>query len=155
MDEESANTMISETLCLFPRLTRSLSNIIHHKTTGNPLFVSRLLLSLSKEGLLRPSLSLRRWEWDKEKIRCQKLPDDVAMFLTNSIRVLSEDVKSSLFVLSCFGASTESAFIKTLESALETKLLDNLDLAVSEGLLDKSYDQYRFSHDRIQEAAYT
>jgi predicted ATPase len=155
MDEESVNTMVSETLCLFPRLTRSLSNIIHHKTKGNPLFVSRLLLSLSKEGLLRPSLSLRRWEWDKEKIQYQHLPDDVAMFLTNSIRVLSEDVKSSLFLLSCFGASTESAFVKILESALEKKMLDNLELAVSEGLLDKSYDQYRFSHDRIQEAAYT
>jgi len=129
--------------------------MIHHKTKGNPLFVSRLLLSLSKEGLLRPSLSLRRWEWDKEKIQCQKLPDDIVIFLTNLIRVLPEDVKSSLFVLSCFGASADRAFIKTLESALEKKLLDNLDLAVSEGLLDKTGDQYRFSHDRIQEAVYT
>eukprot|EP00984_Skeletonema_dohrnii_P018591 scaffold8712_cov135-Skeletonema_dohrnii-CCMP3373.AAC.8 len=115
MGEETLSTMVSETLRLSPRLTRSLSSLIYHKTKGNPLFVSRLMISLTKEGLLRPSLSRRRWEWDKEKIQCQKLPDDVAMFLTKSIEALSEDVKSSLSVLSCFGSSVESAFIKTLE----------------------------------------
>jgi hypothetical protein len=40
MDEEILTTMVSETLCLSPRLTQSLSSIIYHKTKGNPLFVS-------------------------------------------------------------------------------------------------------------------
>ncbi|KAK1742112.1 putative AAA ATPase [Skeletonema marinoi] len=154
MGEETLSTMVSETLCLSPRLTRSLSSVIYHKTKGNPLFVSRLMISLNKEGLLRPSLSRRRWEWDKEKIQCQKLPDDVAMFLTKSIKALSEDVKSSLSVLSCFGSSVECAFIKTLEKVLKKNLLRNLDAAVEEGLLDKKDGRYHFSHDRIQEAAY-
>eukprot|EP00985_Skeletonema_marinoi_P034141 scaffold43234_cov256-Skeletonema_marinoi.AAC.1 len=147
MDEETLTTMVSETLCLSPRLTRSLSSIIYHKTKGNPLFVSQLMISLSKEGLLRPSLSRRRWEWDKEKIQCQKLPDDVVMFFTNSIEALSEDVKASLCVLSCFGSSAESAFIKTMEGLLQKNLLNNLDTAVEEGLLDKKDGRYHFSHD--------
>ena len=154
MDEENVNILVSETLGLLPRLTRALSSIIYHKTKGNPFFVSRMMLSLNKEGLLRASLSRKRWEWDKEKIKCQKLPDDVAMFLTRSIKVMPEGVKSSLCVLSCFGASVESALIKTLERALDKKLLDNLDVAVAEGFLDKIDDRYKFSHDRIQEAAY-
>eukprot|EP00984_Skeletonema_dohrnii_P030530 scaffold22078_cov84-Skeletonema_dohrnii-CCMP3373.AAC.5 len=154
MDEETLTTMVSETLCLSPRLTRSLSSIIYHKTKGNPLFVSQLMISLSKEGLLRPSLSRQRWEWDKEKIQCQKLPDDVVMFFTSSIEALSEDVKASLCVLSCFGSSAESAFIKTMEGLLQKTLLNNLDAAVEEGLLDKKDGRYHFSHDRIQEAAY-
>ena len=153
-EEETVHAMVSETLCLSPRLTRSLSSIIYHKTKGNPLFVSRLMLSLSKEGLLRPSLSRRRWEWDKEKIKSQKLPDDVAMFLTHSIGELPTDVKSSLCLLSCFGASASISFIKTLERALQKNLLNYLDVAVKEGLLDKIDDHYCFSHDRIQEAAY-
>jgi predicted ATPase len=154
MGEDTLNTMVSETLCLSPRLTRALSSVIYRKTKGNPLFVSQLMLSLSKDGLLRPSLGRGRWEWDKEKILCQKLPDDVAEFLTNSIGKLPEDVKSILCVLSCFGASVDSVFVKTLERALDRNLLDGLDVAVAEGLLDKTDDQYRFSHDRIQEAAY-
>jgi predicted ATPase len=112
------------------------------------------MLSLSKDGLLRPSLSRGRWEWDEEKIVSQKLPDDVAEFLKRSIGKPPEDVKSSLRILSCFGASLSSALVKTLERALDRTLVDSLDVAVVEALLDKTDDRYRFSHDRIQEAAY-
>ncbi|KAL7437496.1 hypothetical protein ACHAXM_005669 [Skeletonema potamos] len=154
MDEQTVNIMVSETLCLSPRLTSTLSSIIYHKTKGNPLFVSRLMLSLCEEGLLRPSLSRRRWEWDKEKIENQKLPDTVAMFLNNSIRELPEHVQSSLCVLSCFGASADVSSIRTLEKALDKNILDDLNVAVAKGLLDKIGALYRFSHDRIQEATY-
>jgi len=155
MGEETVNAMVSETLCILPRLTRTLSNVIYRKTKENPLFVCRLLLSLSKEHLLYPGLSRRRWEWDKEKIMSQKLPDDVALFLTQSIADLPTDVKTSLFHFSCFGASAEVAFVNTLARALEMRdLRENLDIAVDEGLLQKTDDQYRFSHDRIQEAVY-
>eukprot|EP00577_Skeletonema_sp_RCC1716_P031387 CAMPEP_0113395402 /NCGR_PEP_ID=MMETSP0013_2-20120614/13174_1 /TAXON_ID=2843 ORGANISM="Skeletonema costatum, Strain 1716" /NCGR_SAMPLE_ID=MMETSP0013_2 /ASSEMBLY_ACC=CAM_ASM_000158 /LENGTH=84 /DNA_ID=CAMNT_0000279609 /DNA_START=9 /DNA_END=260 /DNA_ORIENTATION=+ /assembly_acc=CAM_ASM_000158 len=82
----------------------------------------------------------------------QKLPDDVAVFFTQSIADLPPDVRESLFHLACFGASVEIAFVKTLEIALEMRgLCDNLDIAVDEGLLEKKGDQLRFSHDRIQE----
>ena len=154
-EEKTLNLMVSKTLCLSPRLTCSLSRVIYHKTKGNPFFVSRLMLSLSKDGLLRPNLNRRRWEWDIEKVQSQKLPDDVAMFITNSIEALSEGVQSSLCVLSCFGASADKAFIKTLEKVLDRKLIENLDTAAAEGMLDKIDDEYRFSHDRIQEAAYS
>jgi predicted ATPase len=154
MGKETLNTMVSETLCLSPRLTRALTSAIYHKTKGNPLFVTRLMLSLYKDGLLRPSLRRRRWEWDKEKILSQKLSDDVAEFLSHTIEALPDDVKATLRTLSCFGASVSCSFVKTLERALGKSLLDSMDVAVTEGLLDKIDDQYRFSHDRIQEAAY-
>eukprot|EP00985_Skeletonema_marinoi_P003659 scaffold1598_cov139-Skeletonema_marinoi.AAC.3 len=155
MGEETLNAMVSQTLCVLPRLTRTLSNIIYRKTKGNPLFVSQLMLSLNKKNLLFPSLNRRRWEWDIEKIMSQKLPDDVAVFFTQSIADLPSNVRISLFHISCFGASVDIAFVKILEIALEMRgLCDNLDVAVDEGLLEKKGDQLRFSHDRIQEAAY-
>ncbi|KAK1744367.1 putative AAA ATPase [Skeletonema marinoi] len=152
MDEHTLNTMVSESLCLSPRLTRPLSNVIYHKTKGNPLFVSQLMRSLNKEGLLRPSLSRRRWEWDTKKIRSRRLPDDVAIFLTDSLGELPDKVQRALFVLSCFGASLESAFVES--QGLDRNILKNLEIAVAEGFVDKINDQYRFAHDRIQEAAY-
>ncbi len=153
MDEHTLNTMISETLCLSPRLTRTLSKVMYHKTKGNPLFVSRLMRSLNKEGLLRLSLSRRRWEWDTKKILSRKLPDDVAIFLTESLGELHGDVQRALFILSCFGASSEkTAFIE--RQGLDSNVIKNIEIAVAEGLVDKIDDQYRFAHDRIQEAAY-
>ncbi|KAL7461587.1 hypothetical protein ACHAXS_002004 [Conticribra weissflogii] len=41
-DEAAVNEMISDMLRLSPRLTRPLANIIHHKTKGNPLFLTSL-----------------------------------------------------------------------------------------------------------------
>ena len=127
MGEDTLNTMVSETLCLSPRLTRALSSVIYHKTKGNPLFVTRLMISLCRDGLLRPSLRRRRWEWDEEKILCQTLPDDVAEFLSHTIEALPDDVKATLSTLSCFGASASYSFVKTLERALGKTLLDGID----------------------------
>ena len=155
LSEDAINKIMSELLHLSPRLTRPLSSIAHHKTQGNALFFSRWIMALSKESLLRPSLSRRRWVWDEEEIRREmKMPDDVAMFFRNSIYKLSKDVQHALCVMACFGATLDDALIRSLESALDLQLFTPLNVAVSEGLLDRIDDQYRFSHDCIQEAAY-
>jgi predicted ATPase len=154
MDERAINKTISELLHLSPRITGPLSSIAHHKTQGNALFFSRWMMELSKEGLLRPSLSRRRWEWDEEKIRLRKVPDDVGLFFRDSIHKLSTDVQKSLFIVASFGASLDGALIQPIERALSMQLLIPLNVAVSEGLLDKVGGQFRFSHDCIQEAAY-
>jgi predicted ATPase len=154
LDELAINKAISELLHLSPRLTRPLSIIAHHKTRGNALFFSRWMVALSKEGLLHPSLNRRRWVWNENEIRMKKVPDDVAMFFRGSIHNLPKVVQKSLFVMACFGASLDGALIESLERALPLQLFTSLNVAVGEGLLDKIDNQYRFSHDCIQEAAY-
>ncbi|KAL7528135.1 hypothetical protein ACHAXR_007195, partial [Thalassiosira sp. AJA248-18] len=113
------------------------------------------MVSLCKDGLVWLSLSRRRWVWDEEKIQSRKLPDDVAAFLTATIEKLQKDVQTALFTLSCFGARSDCALIKALEVRLGSPLVEPLDIAVAEGLLDKANGSYSFCHDRIQEAAYT
>ncbi|KAL7543650.1 hypothetical protein ACHAWF_007439, partial [Thalassiosira exigua] len=155
MDETTMNNMMSDLLCLSPRLTRKLSHIIMHKTKGNPLFFSQLMISLGKDNLLRLSLSRRRWVWDEEKIQSRKISDDVASFLASAIERLPLDVKSSLCVMSCFGNKTDFDILMTLERNLGLALVGPLELAATEGLLDKVDNSFIFSHDRFQEAAYS
>ena len=154
LDELAINKTLSELLQISPRLTRPLSSIAHHKTRGNALFFSHWIMSLSREGLLHPSLSRRRWVWDEDEIRRAKLPDDVAMFFRNAIYKLPGDVQKALNVMACFGASLDGALTNSLERALLMQLVMPLNVAVNEGLLDKINDQYRFCHDCVQEAAY-
>jgi len=118
------------------------------------MFFSRLMVSLSKEGLLNFSLSRRRWVWDEEKIQSRKIPDDVAIFLTNAIGQLSSEVQAALCTLSCFGASADISAVKILEDDLGLKLQNSLDAAVADGFLDKLNGKYQFCHDRVQETAY-
>jgi predicted ATPase len=114
-----------------------------------------MLLSLNKEGLLSLSLVRHRWEWDVEKIQSRELPDDVATFFVLRINTLPIDVKKSLSVLSCFGASTSCEVIQALETYLGMNLIEPLNEAISEGLLTKLDGRYCFCHDRIHEAAYS
>jgi hypothetical protein len=155
MDKGSVNTFLSTLLHLSPRLVGSLSDIVYHKTKGNPLFVSRMLISLNREGLLRLSLTRCRWEWDEEKIQSRKLSDDVALFFAESINKLPAHVKTALSALSCFGASTDLEVIQALETHLELTLVEPLNVAVAEGLVYKLDGIYHFCHDKIQQAAYS
>ncbi len=154
MNQDTMNTLVSDVLCLPPRLTRSLSDILYHKTKGNPLFFCQLMISLNREGLLSVSLSRRRWEWDEEKIQSRKIPENVAVFFSKTIKELPQDVQIALRVMSCFGACSKISLIETLEQVLNSPLARYLDVAVSEGLLTKSDGRYHFAHDRVQEAAY-
>ena len=61
IEKESVNALISETLCLPPKLCQSLSTMIHNKTGGVALFVMNFLKSLNEEGLLWFNMSSRRW----------------------------------------------------------------------------------------------
>jgi predicted ATPase len=154
MEKDTLNEMVSDLLCLSPRLVRPLSEIVFNKTKGNPLFFSQLMLSLNRDGLLRISLSRQRWEWDEEEIQSRKLPDDVALCFANGICKLPLEVQAALHTLSCFGASMKCEFIQALESQLSLKLLEPLKIAAAEGLVINLKGSFNFCHDRIQAATY-
>jgi len=153
-DRETTNTVVSDLLCLPPRLTRTLSDIVYHKSQGNPLFVSQLMISLCKDKLVRLSLSRRRWEWDEEKIQSIKLPDDISAFLSSTIERLPEEVQGALCTMSCFGSRFDRVLIESLEAKLDTPLIKSLETAVAKGVIYKVDGSYSFAHDKLQEAAY-
>jgi len=154
MDKETVNEMVSQALCLPRRLVNSLSDIVYHKTKGNPLFLSRLLLSLNKDGLLSFSLHRHRYVWDEETIQARSIPDDVAAFISSTVGKCSPDVQEALRVLSCFGNAVPYETLETLESRLGLQLVEELKNAASEGFINKLDDKFYWSHDRVQETVF-
>ena len=152
--EVELNQVISELLYLSPRLVRPLSDIVHSKTHGNILFISQIMMSLHRDGLLYLDYDQQRWMWDKDKILSMKLPDNVALCFANGIRKLPLDVQAALHTLSMFGLSLKFEYMQLLESQIGLSLLDPLERAASEGLVIKQKGSYEFSHDSIQEASY-
>ncbi|KAL7487783.1 hypothetical protein ACHAW6_013360 [Cyclotella cf. meneghiniana] len=154
MEKNSITQMVSNLLCLSPRVVRSLADIIYTKTKGNPLFFSQVMFSLYREGLLRLSLCDQRWVWDEEEIHFMKLPDDIALCFANGISKLPLFVQSALRTLSMFGASAKCEYIEALESQLHVTLIEPLEVAIKEGLVNIMGGSFHFCHDRIQEASY-
>jgi predicted ATPase len=154
MCHEEVNEVISDLLCLSPRLVRPLSQILYMKTNGNVLFFVQLLLSLYHDGLLHLDFKKQRWTWDEEKILSMKLPDNIAIWFTLSIGKLPVEVQLALHVVSMFGASIQLGIVKALESQLGLKLVEPLKIAAKNGFVTELNDSHRFTHDRIQEASY-
>lgn len=93
MDRSSVNDLLSDTLRLPPRITRSLANAIHSKTSGNPLFVTQFIRSLVDQKLLTWSAERRRWVWDTPTIQAKNIDDTVVGLMTAKMLRLSVDVQ--------------------------------------------------------------
>ncbi|KAL7545666.1 hypothetical protein ACHAWF_011684, partial [Thalassiosira exigua] len=155
ISKEGVNELVSETLHLFPRLTRPLATILHHKTRGNPLFLRQMLGSLKDQGCINLSVSPLRWTWDMDKIMNIEISDDVLALMIIEMRRLSADVQLGLKVASCLGSLVKYAVIDILSQSLGVNLRVFLDQAVQKGFMVKVDEScIRFSHDKIQQAAY-
>jgi predicted ATPase len=154
LNEDDVNTLVSDALQLFPRLTRPLSLILHHKTRGNPLFLSQLLASLREEGYLYLSLNPCRWVWDIDKIFDLQIADNVLALLMREMGKLSDNLQLGLKVASCMGSFVKKSTLSILASVVGVELHEVLEEISRKGFMDETEDRYRFSHDRVQQAAY-
>ena len=124
------------------------------KTKGNPLFFSQLMIGLNRDGLLSISLPQRRWVWDEDMICSMELPDNIALCFANGIRNLPVQVQSAVHSLSMFGNKAKLSHIVSLESQLNTKIVEPLKFAETVGLISIRNGTFKFNHDMIQQAAY-
>eukprot|EP00970_Alexandrium_tamarense_P019425 scaffold14018_cov200-Alexandrium_tamarense.AAC.1 len=156
MNEDDLNLMISDALAIFPRLCKPLSDMVYHKTDGNPFFVLEFLRSLSDRGLIQYSLRDRKWLWDLDAISAEDITDNVIQLLSNKMSSLQANLQSALKVAACFGTKITGTVVKSLTGASQYSTLpSNLDQAVRDGFMDNASDGgYQFVHDKVREAAY-
>jgi predicted ATPase/class 3 adenylate cyclase len=144
-----------------------LAELLHSRTQGNPLHLSQLLHFLYDQKILYFDYPAGRWYWDLERIRAEALTDDVLDLLRLRISALPADTKYILSVAACLGspfeadrlahAAAKADVVAALMRCIERDLL----IAVGQ-LADKTTaiaalyrdNQFRFLHDRIQQAAF-
>jgi predicted ATPase/class 3 adenylate cyclase/tRNA A-37 threonylcarbamoyl transferase component Bud32 len=170
---ESISQLIADTLHSDIAFVKPLAELVMRKTEGNPFFVNEFLKTLYAENLLTfipPHPSLNRdgstggfWQWDIANIEAKNITDNVVDLTIGKINKLPESAQTVLRLAACVGAyfdlntlsiisektSTES--FKTLTPALHSGLILPLS-EVDENLL---IQDYKFLHDRVQQAAYT
>ncbi len=138
----------------------------HHRTQGNPLQVRQLLHRAQREGALVPVGAGGRPAWDLRQLTSIKITATAAEFLgqyLDQLRPLDRTVLSSL---ACIGGEFDLAdaaaaaaqpvddVAQALWSALELRLIEAVDSSGQRIANAISQDaRYRFSHDRVSEAA--
>ena len=152
INSEGVNELISETLHLPPRITLPLASVLHHKTGGNPFFLTQLLESLREQNYIYVSLNPPRWAWKFDKIVNLEISDDVVSLLIQEIQRLHVNLQLALKVASCIGSSITTASLNILSADLGVNLRDLLDQVVQKGLMVHVDDtKTRFTHDKIQQ----
>ena len=151
------NTMISDALCMLPRISEPLSDIVFQKTKGNPFFVLAFLRALVDRGLLKHSISMRTWVWDDDDVSSMDITGSVLYLLSLKMSGLSTKIQSALKVAACFGIKISAPAVSALGTNPDhSDIYNNLEQVVKEGLMIKvGTSEFKFVHDKIREAAYS
>ena len=164
------NQLISDTLNYLQERTSHLSELVLAKTNGNPFFINEFLKSLYGDNLLAFDQQNGVWQWDLEQIQAQGITDNVVELMADKIQKLDDKTQKVLRMASCIGNQFDLETLSIVNETRSTQTLRALESAISVGLivqLDKTKLPissihsgkgkviFKFSHDRIQQAAYS
>ncbi len=137
------------------RDAHALSELVHQKTEGNPFFIKIFLQSLHEEGLIALSDDGARWEWDLERIRNQPATDNVIDLMIHRIVQFNSETRKVLEWASCLGNQFDITKLCYILEQDVTELSSQLFPVLNAGLGTLSENEFRFAHDRVQEAIYS
>jgi predicted ATPase/signal transduction histidine kinase/tRNA A-37 threonylcarbamoyl transferase component Bud32 len=132
-----------------------LSAVVYEKTGGNPFFLLRLLVALHQDGLL-VRVPEGGWRWDAEGVRARDYSENIVDFMVGKLREFPPGTQHLLWLAACVGNVFSLQLLGTLAGLGEVGDVEQgLEPALQEGMLVRSGpEQYRFLHDRIQQAAH-
>jgi len=161
------------------RRSSPLAELVFNKTQGNPFFLTQLLQSLHSEKLLTFDFTPQSggWQWDIAQIQAVGITDyNVVELIARNIQKLPIETQKVLKLASCIGdrfnldvlaivnEKSQSETAADLWDALQAGLVLPLSEAYkiplvfdqeAEGLLSRGdLVNYKFLHDRVQQAAY-
>ncbi len=172
LDAPISAQLIADTLIASPDRIAPLAALVLSKTGGNPFFMNELLTSLHDEGLLGFDSQQGAWHWDVERIQARSLSDHVVELITAKVRRLGARTRRVLELAACIGnrfdlhtlamvceksaSETAAALWPALQESVVLPLGDAYKLMEFDvqGLADAITVEYKFAHDRIQQAVY-
>ncbi|HET8948079.1 MAG TPA: serine/threonine-protein kinase PknK, partial [Candidatus Polarisedimenticolia bacterium] len=154
LDEKDLVRWLAETVHCDPSRATPLAALVHQKTGGNPFFVQQFIQELVEDGGIAFDPREAEWRWDLERLRARTRTDNVVDLLIRRLSRLPAKTREALKDLACLGSQAETSLLAAVRRTSEEQIL--LDLWEPRRLELVVLDQgtCRFSHDRIQEAAY-
>ncbi|AZQ86003.1 response regulator [Colwellia sp. Arc7-635] len=161
LDSDAIGQFISASLSLALEKTQALTEIIIAKTAGNPFFIIEFIKSLNEQGILTKNKN-NQWHWDQELTHTMAATDNVIELMALRLTHVSKQGQNILHHAACIGsivtiellAEVVGASHKAIERELRPLITDGLLIAYSQGQQVDVLERIKFSHDKIQQAAY-
>lgn len=176
LEEDHIQQLVADTLNSNLEYATSLTQVLYEKAQGNPYFNNQFLKTLHDEDVIRFDTNTDSWQYNIVEVNTLGLSDDVIELMTRQLQKLPDETQEVLKFAACIGNSfnLETLSIIMGQTLWETAkhlwqaLLDGF--IIPENELYKFYQQennqtessvivdvpaYRFSHDRVQQTAYS
>ncbi|MDZ8056288.1 MAG: AAA family ATPase [Aulosira sp. ZfuVER01] len=165
------NQLIADTLHCQPEDSLPLAELVQLKTGGNPFFMNEFLKSLYTEGLVKFDRQTKKWQWSIEQIQSRGITDNVVELMAGKIQKLNAQTQQVLRLAACIGNSFNLEMLAFAAELSQRETAHTLGDAIAQGLIlsmsnahksvvfdvplpDSPIIEYKFVHDRIQQAAY-
>ncbi len=184
LEKNHLNNIVVDTLQCSEALAFPLTDLIYQKTQGNPFFSNQFIKSLYEDGFItfnhdRDS-SQTGWVCDIAALRELALTDDVVEFIALQLHKLPVQTQKVLQLAACIGNQFDLNSLSIILQKSQVETAADLWKALQFGLIlpttevYKFYQseeinnneeftlngeqlsvQYKFLHDRVQQAAYS
>ncbi|MEP0802797.1 AAA family ATPase [Funiculus sociatus] len=159
---EPLSQLIAETLHRNADTVCPLAELVLRKTEGNPFFVSEFLRMLHSENLLTFYAEGLSWQWNIAQIQAQDITDNVVELMLHKLNKLPENTQQILRLAACIGAEFNLDTLSIVCEKSHKTVFQDLLTAIQVGLiqplseLDENLliQEYKFLHDRVQQASY-
>lgn len=160
LDAAALKTLVAETLPGKIAERDSLAGLVRDKTGGNPFFAERFLEHLHQQQLIVYDIDHGIWRWDEEKIRRQRITDNVADLMSANLARLSPASRELLQIAASLGSRFRLQLLAIATGRDRAEILRGLREAQTAGFIvtvedtQGDPDEFEFTHDRVQQAAY-
>jgi predicted ATPase len=152
---EATNELVADVLQQPLDVCENLSQLLFVPTNGNVFFLVRLLRALEDFGALVPDT--QTWLWDDENAK--EFTDeslDIMSLIHRQIKRLPMKSQLLLRTCACMGAQTDSILLAQV--MMDTYVPEAIISVIEGGCMEQALHRpgfYAFSHDIIQQAAYS
>jgi PAS domain S-box-containing protein len=155
--------LISDTLKQTPEEVGDLADLVWQKTGGNPFFVNEFIQALYRTNLLKFNRYTKNWQWDMAAIKARNFTDNVVALMVSKLQELPSTTQKILSLAACWGAEFDLPLLTWITQRSPQETFQELKIALNQNLIvplseldqDLLIQSYKFSHDRIQQAAYS
>jgi PAS domain S-box-containing protein len=148
---EFLKTLYAENLLVFPPPASLIKGGVREDSLNSPPY----------QGGVRGGKSL--WQWDIAQIEAQNITDNVVELTIAKLKKLPQSTQEVLRLAGCSGANFDLDTLSIICQKSESVIFQDLLIAIESGLIlpvsefntELLIQDYKFLHDRVQEAAYS
>jgi PAS domain S-box-containing protein len=154
--------LIADTLYSDTNSVKALAELVLKKTGGNPFFTNEFLKNLYEKNLIKFIPEYLSWQWDITQIESMDITDNVVELMLDKLNKLTSITQNILSLAACVGTEFNLNTLSIVYDKPPTVVFSDLVIPLQLGLIlpiselrdEVLISKYKFSHDRVQQAAY-